>query len=320
MSLEKYWELLRKVDDLYQAGKYKEVIEFLKDVPNQYADRKPAIYYPQICAASKLEQYDLSIQLIREILDEGGWYSEMVLRQSPSLKPLQDMPEFEELLKISVERSKQVSSPDHNITIIPDNINPPYPLMLALHAGSGFIEEEFESWKTIVDQGYILGMPRSSNVFWSGKDSAYWPDHESASNQIKAYVDKINVNNALDLEGTILGGLSSGGELAIWLALTNTIPMCGFIVVAPGGQWMNDPDKWKPLIEQTKNQDLQGLIILGEEDKAVPHDSIQQLVNMLNDGGIHCRLLKYPGLGHWYPPDFADILTSFIEEINLVKR
>ncbi|MFX0210401.1 MAG: dienelactone hydrolase family protein [Candidatus Hodarchaeota archaeon] len=319
MSLEKYWELLRKVNDLYQAGKYKEVIEFLKDVPSQYPDRKAAIYYHQMCAASKLGQYDLSIQLIQEILNEGGWYSEMVLRQSPSLAPLQEMPEFEKLLKVSVERSK-VSSLEHDIKVIPDNVNPPYPLMLALHAGSGFIEEEYESWKTIVDQGYLLGMPRSQNVFWSGKDSAYWPDHESASNQIKAYVDKINVNNALDLERTILGGLSSGGELAIWLALTEPIPICGFIVVAPGGQWMNDPHKWKPLIEDTKNQDLNGLIILGEEDKAIPHDSIQQLVKLLNDEDIPCKFMKYPGLGHWYPPDFADILNSFIKELNLIRK
>jgi predicted esterase len=314
MNLEKYWELLRRVDDLYRVGKYEEVIDFLKDVPNQFPDRKPAIYYHQICAAAKLAWYDLSIQLVQEILDEGGWYSEMVLRQSPSLKSLQDIPEFKKLLKISVKRSKRVSTSENNITVIPDNTNPPYPLMLALHAGSGFIEEEYESWKTIVNHGYMLGMPRSTNVFWSGKDSAYWPDHESAANQIKAFVNKLNIDNSLDLERTILGGLSSGGELSIWLALTEKIPVHSFIVVAPGGQWMDEPDKWQPLVEETKNRDLSGMIILGEEDKAVPHDSIQKLSKMLNDGGVQCRFIKYPGLGHWYPSDFADILTSFIKE------
>lgn len=320
MHLDHYWGILRKVNSLYQAGKYKEVLDFLKDVPNQFPDRKPAIYYHQICAAAKLARFDLSIQLIQEILDEGGWYSEMVLRQSPSLKPLQDIPEFKKLLSISVERSKHSSMPEHNITVIPDNVNPPYPLMLVLHAGSGFIEEEFESWKTIVDQGYVLGMPRSNNIFWSGKDSAYWPDHESASNQIKVYVDKLNINNSLDIERTILGGLSSGGELAIWLALTGVIPVCSFIVVAPGGLWMNEPDKWQPLIEDAKDRDLRGMIILGEDDKAVPHENIQRLAKMLNDGGVPCRFIKYPDLGHWYPPDFADILTSFIKEIKVVRK
>ncbi len=312
MNLEKYWELLRKVDRLYQAGKYQEVIDFLEDKHIEYPFGKAALAYSRICAASKLEQFDLSIKFIQDILDEGGWYSETVLRQSPSLLPLQDIPEFQKLLNISVERSKQVSKEEHNITVIPENVNPRYPLMLALHAGSGFVEEEFESWKTIVDQGYVLGMPRSTNVFWSGQDSAYWPDHETAAKQIKAYVNKLNLDNSLDLERTVVGGLSSGAELSIWLALSGIIPVRCFIVVAPGGQWMNELDKWPSLIEEAKNRDLRGMIILGEEDEAVPRESIQKLVKMLNDGGIPCQFIDYPGLGHWYPPDFTDILTNFI--------
>jgi len=314
MNPEKYWELLRKVDRLYNAGKYEEVIELIDNKHTKFPYGKAALFYSQICAAAKLGRYDLSIELLRDILEEGGWYSETVLRQSPSLQSLQNLPEFKKLSIISVERSKQFLKEDYNITVIPDNLNPPYPLMLALHAGSGFVDEEFKSWKKIIEQGYVLGMPRSTNVFWSGKDNAYWPDHEFAAKQIKDYVNKINMKKSLALERTILGGLSAGGELAIWLALTNSIQVHKFIVIAPGGQWMNEPDKWHPLIEETKNRDLRGMIILGEEDKAVPHKSIQQVVNMLNSGGISCQFIKYPGLGHWYPPDFGDILISFIHD------
>ena len=313
MNLEKYWELLRKVNRLYQAEKYREVIDFLEDKHTEFPYGKAALTYSGICAAAKLGQYDLSIELIRDILDEGGWYSEIVLRQSPSLQPLQEIPEFQTLLNISVERAKQAMKEEHDITVIPDNTSPPYPLMLALHAGSGFVEEEFESWKVIVDQGYILGMPRSTNTFWSGRDSAYWPDHETAANQIKTYVNKLKQENLLDLERTVVGGLSSGAELAIWLAVSGEIPVRGFIVVAPGGQWMNELEKWQALIKSTKKRNLRGTIILGEEDEAVPHESIKNLVKMLNDGGIPCQFIEYPHLGHWYPPDFAEILTSFIQ-------
>ncbi|MFX1286035.1 MAG: hypothetical protein ACFFB5_20495 [Promethearchaeota archaeon] len=314
MNLEQYWEVLREADRLYQAGNYREVIDYLEDKHTEFPFGKAALTYSRICAAAKLGEYDLSIELIRDILDEGGWYSEIILKQSPSLQPLQDIPEFKTLLGISIDRSKEVLKKEHNITVIPANTNPPYPLMLALHAGSGFIEEEFESWKTIVDQGYLLGIPRSNNLFWSGKDSAYWLDHETAANQIKTYVSKLNLNKSVDLERTIVGGLSSGAELAIWLALSGVIPVSCFIVVAPGGQWINEPEKWQSLIEGKKNQGLRGMIILGEEDKAVPHENIKKLVKMLNDGGIPCQFIKYPSLGHWYPPDFADILISFIKD------
>ena len=314
MNLEKYWGLLRKVDKLYQAGEYKEVIDFLENKHIEFPFGKAALAYSRICAASKLEQYDLSIKLIQDILDEGGWYSEIVLTQSPSLQPLQDIPEFKKVLNISVDRSKQFLKEKHEITVIPDNTSPPYPLMLALHAGSGFIEEEFEFWRTIIDQGYVLGMPRSTNVFWSGKDSAYWPDHETAAKQIKSYINKLNSDGSLDLERTIVGGLSQGAELSVWLALSGVIPVSCFIVIAPGGQWMNEPDKWQSLIETTENRELRGMIILGMEDEAVPHESIQKLVKMLNEGGISCKFIEYPGLGHWYPPDFANILNAFIKD------
>ncbi|MFX1516932.1 MAG: alpha/beta hydrolase [Promethearchaeota archaeon] len=313
MDLEKYWELLREVNRLYQAGQFEEVINFLEDKHKEYPYGRAALMYSRICAAAKLEQYDLSIKLIREILDEGGWYSEIVLRESPSLQPLQEIPEFQALLKISVERAKEAMKEEHDITVIPDNTSPPYPLMLTLHAGSGFVEEEFEFWKIIIDQGYILGMPRSTNLFWSGRDSAYWPDHETAANQIKTYINKLKQEKLLDLERIVVGGLSQGAELAVWLAVSGEIPVRGFIVIAPGGQWMNELEKWQTLIKSRKKRDLRGMIILGEKDEAVPHENIKKLVKMLNDGNIPCQFIEYPNLGHWYPPDFADILTSFIQ-------
>jgi pimeloyl-ACP methyl ester carboxylesterase len=234
--------------------------------------------------------------------------------QSPSLKPLQNLPEFENLVKMSAERSKEYLKEEYEITRIPDDVKPPYPFMLALHAGSGFVDEESIFWEKMVNEGYVLGMPRSTNVFWSGRDSAYWPEHEVAAKQIKNYIKKINTDITLDLDRTIVGGLSAGGELSIWLALTGTIRVQKFIVIAPGGQWMNEPEKWQPVIDNSKNRDVKGMIILGEKDKAIPHKSIEQVVDMLNNGGISCKFIKYPGLGHWYPTDFREILSSFIQE------
>lgn len=310
IDIEKYRALNREANNLYQAGKYQEVIDSLGKAANQFPDLKAAINYSRICAATKLEKYDLCFELIKEILDEGGWYSELILLQSPSLKPLQGISEFNKLLKISVERSKQASKEDNNLTVFPDNTSPPYPLMLALHS-DGPINDEFEAWKTIVDHGYVLGMPYSTTVYWSGKDSAYWHDPETATHQIKAYFSKLNANNSLDLERSILGGLSMGGALAIRLALTGVIPVCGFVVAAPGGLGLDEPETWQPLIEEAKGRDLRGIITLGEEDMAIPRESLQKLVRMLNDGGIPCKFLEYPGLGHWYPPDFAAKVTSF---------
>ncbi len=310
-----YWRHLRTVATLYEEKKYQETIDFLKEVATDFPDFKPEIYYTQMAAAIKLEKYDLFFELLNEILDADGWYNEVILRESPSFKPLQGMPEFERLVSISVERAKQASKDHTNLTVFPETPSPSMPLMLALHAQASVINEEYQAWKTIIDHGYILGMPQTTNKYWSGIATGYWLDYEISIHQIKAYVDTINLNKTLDLKHSIAGGLSMGGDLAIRLALTGTIPVCGFIAVSPGGPWMNEPQKWKPLIDDARRHDLHGVIIRGKEDQAIPRKYTQTLTNMLNNSGIPCQFLEYPKLGHWYPSNFADTIVDFINKI-----
>jgi predicted esterase len=311
-----YWRHLRTVGALYEEEKYQETIDFLKEVATDFPDFKPEIYYNQMAAAIKLEKYDLFFELLNEILDAGGWYSEIILRESPAFKPLQGMPEFERLVPISVERAKQASKHHTNFTVFPETPRPSTPLMLALHAQASVINEEYQVWKTVVDRGYILGMPQTTNKYWSGIATGYWPDYETSIHQIKAYLDTINLNNTLELEHSITGGLSMGGDLAIRLALIGTIPVCGFIAVSPGGPWRNEPEKWQPLIDDAKHHNLHGIIIRGKEDQAIPRKYNQTLTNMLNDSGIPCQFIEYPQLGHWYPPNLADIIADFIANIE----
>ncbi|MHA2237606.1 MAG: alpha/beta hydrolase [Candidatus Hodarchaeales archaeon] len=305
----RYRALQRKSTELYNAEKYEEAIKIDKDRAKEFPELKTSTYYSLIAAASKLKKYSLSCEFLKEILDEGGWYSEMILRQSPSLNPLQGMPEFEDLVNVSVSRSKQFIKPE-NITIIPDTVDPPFPLMLSLHGGGGFIKDEYEHWKPIVEKGYILGIPRSNNLFWSGMDNAYWLAYESSVKEIRNYIADLNIDNIIDENRLLLGGFSQGGGVALQMALTGDITAYGFVVVAPGGGMIEEPDKWQSFIDDSKNRKLRGMIIRGTEDLAIPRDRLHDLTKMLNDNGIPCKFLEIPDLGHWYPPDLVDLITS----------
>ncbi|MHA2282775.1 MAG: alpha/beta hydrolase [Promethearchaeota archaeon] len=155
-------------------------------------------------------------------------------------------------------------------------------------------------------------MPRSTNVYWSGKDSAYWPDHETAGKQIKSYIQEIKEKNSINLDQIIVGGLSSGAALAIWLALSKTIPVRKFVAVSPGGQWMNEVERYQSLIDNLYPHELSGIIIQGKEDKVVSQENIRTFVKMLTDAGISCELYEPPNVGHWYSPDFTNRLSSFL--------
>lgn len=311
MILEKYWELLREMNELYDAQKYSEIIEFLENKKN-FPYGKAALYYSGICAASKLGDTKRAVDFIEMIYDEGGWYSEFILTKSPSLQPLQEISEFKILVQKCEERSKQALKEKNDVTVLPKEKQTSYPLVLGIHADSGVIEEEIKFWKPAVDKGYIVGMPRSSNIYWSGKDSAYWNNNETDKDRILDYMKSLQGQYKIDMESIIIGGLSSGAQLALWMALSESIPVSKFIAVAPGGQLMNDPEKWQPLIDNITNKDLSGMIILGKDDKVVSHENIHTLVKMLNDSGINFQIHEYPNLGHWYPPDFAEKLLTLL--------
>ncbi|MHA2139016.1 MAG: alpha/beta hydrolase [Candidatus Hodarchaeales archaeon] len=314
MNLEarlRYRELQRKSTELYYAEKYQEAMNIDKDLVKEFPELKTAIYYSLIATASKMKDYELTCNFLKEVLDEGGWYSELILRESPALIPLQGLPKFEDLVKLSVSRSEQPSK-SNNITVIPDNTDPPYPLMLSLHGGGGFIEDEYEVWKSIGTQGYLLGIPRSTNLYWSGMDNAYWPDYQSSVKEIHKYMGEINRNNIIDPDRRFIGGFSQGGDVALQMALTGDISVCSFVIVAPGGGILDEPDKWQSLIDDMKNNELRGMIIRGTEDLTIPRDKLKDLVVMLNNGGVSCEFIEYPNLGHWYPPDLVDIATSFL--------
>ncbi|MFW9906572.1 MAG: hypothetical protein ACFFFH_19855, partial [Candidatus Thorarchaeota archaeon] len=83
----KFRSLQRKSNELYYAERYQEAMEIDKKLVKDYPDLKTSIYYSMIATASKMGDYKLSCELLREILDEGEWYSELILRQSPSLAP-----------------------------------------------------------------------------------------------------------------------------------------------------------------------------------------------------------------------------------------
>lgn len=314
MKLMHYWRTLRKAANFYDSENYQEVIKYSKEVGSKYPEFITEINYTALCACLKLGENELFFEILNEVLENDGWYSETILRQSPVFATIQGDSEFEKLAKISIERSAKAINPP-NLTVFPKSINrmTDSPLVLALHGQSSLIKEEFEEWKSVVENGYVLGMPHAPNMYWSGKSTGYW-NPETATDLIETYVTELKTDNLIDLNNSILGGLSMGGGLAMILSLTGKIPSRGFVVVAPGGIDRDDPEKWQPTIDEAKGRNLKGIIIRGEKDEAIPRDYLVRLVDMLNTSGIPCEFIEYPDLGHWYPPDFSELLRTFMKQ------
>jgi predicted esterase len=268
------------------------------------------------CAAALLGKTELALQIMREGLDAGLWWGEEILQNDTDLASLKNLPEFNRLVEISEahRQAAQAASKPYMLTLpLPEDATSPFPILLALHGNAANAQASVQYWESAVNQGWLTALPQSSQV--NMPDRYVWNDLELGAKEIKAHYQELAEKHALDSEKVVVGGFSKGGEMAIWLALKEIIPMAGFIAVNPGGPFIQEIESWKPLLEGCKSlAELRGFFLVGENDGSI--ENIRALHEMLNARGLTCDLFVAPEIGHEFPADFEQILTEALRYVT----
>ncbi|HYO50452.1 MAG TPA: hypothetical protein VEW94_11440 [Chloroflexia bacterium] len=306
--------LVSQAMELYQNQAYAEALDLLTAEGEQYPEQAAMVLYLRSCMATRIEEPELALQILEDAICQGYWYSERLINKTRSWKPLRGMPRFERAVEVCKERQQKVEAGARLFTHEPEGgclAGRPCPLFVALHGNWGSGPDTLREWGSVASEGWLVAAIQSSEVLAS---NAYaWEGQESAVGDIEEQYSKLSARYAIDWERLIIGGISSGGETALRVALDGTIPAKGFIVLAPGGA---DMVALTPYTEQAEARGLRGYFLLGEEDRSVSHEAVRGLVAMLNTRKVPCKLELLLGVGHEYPPDFAAILARALAFIN----
>jgi dienelactone hydrolase len=321
METATYDQMYNQAIAHFQAGEYGAALDLLTEQGGRFPDERTSIDYLRSCAAVRVGQTALALEILQRFLSDGVWFSEQVLRTSPSYAPLQGTAAFELLVKGHGQlRGETAGESDLLITPPVEGTATPYPLLLALHGNGSSPDNEREDWGTAAEEGWLVAAPQSAQMLWAGADSSVWTDHETAAREIQAHYDQVSRENPLDPTRLVLAGFSMGGEIALWLALRGEFTARGFVLVGPGGGDIDNPEAWRPLIESAAPRNLRGVIFLGEADNAIPHDHIQTISDLLNEGGIPCRLVRMPDIRHEFPADFGERLAEALRWVEGVDE
>lgn len=319
MEFLTFEELQTRIQELYSETEFKAALDLATQQTERFPEHAHHLYYWRIVMAARIGDTEQALQLLEEILATGFWYGEVLLRRSPSLKGLQGMPAFERLVQRN--RQLQEAEQEHSFPLITLRSQgqcaaggDPCPMMLALHANASNARETVEFWRPAASAGWLVAVPQSTQAMW--KDAYVWDNRETAEREIKKHYASLLDQYAVDPDRCILAGHSMGGETAIWLALTGRIPARAFIAFAPGGPLVDDLESWVPLIQENENFGLRGYIIMGDEDNSIPQDNVEQIVEMLNRGGIPCELERVPHAGHDFDPAFEFSLLRALEFVD----
>jgi predicted esterase len=300
---------------LMDRGCYAEAYAKLTELAGLHPDNT-ALYYLRSCSAARLPDTALAVNLIREAVGKGFFFGDVLLRQSPSWQVLQGLPEFEELAAICVARQREQSGPACYLTELPPGADAPYAAVLALHGNGGNATEALASWRPAAEQGRLLAAIQSSQLF--ATDQYGWNDQELADKDIAAQLAALAAEHDLDADRTVIAGFSMGAETALRFALSGPVPVCGFVLLGPGGPGSPDPDSWLPLIRQQRaaGANLRGYLLIGELDDEVPAETHRRLTELLAEHGIPCGFEILPDLAHNYPDNFGPIIRRALAFID----
>jgi predicted esterase len=298
-----FQEVNTEITERYQAGDYDKALALASRHLDDFPDRRVEMIYWRLCMSARVEEPEMAMRVLEQALDEGYWFSEAVLRESPSLVPLVGMPTYEEL----IARSAAMAASDmeeipRSVVIPPEGRTGPLPMLLGLHENVGTALSAQTTWGGLGEEGYLLAFPSSSQQgFWKG--GFIWDDRDAAVRDVSAHFAAVCEEHQVDADSVIITGHSMGGQLAIWLALSGTIKARGFITVGP---YLPDEeiDTWGEMVESAKGSGMRGVIFLGEKDGDIPHEGVYALSERLNAAGIDCKVEFVPGEGHAITPEY----------------
>lgn len=319
MKINNFYDLQARLQSDYQSGNYLGALELANGHLNEFPDQAPLLNYWRICMAARTGQKDLVLDLLDELIKDGFWYSEILLRKSPSLQPLQGDAAFEQRLAANLQLQDKDQNQHFPLLVLRNEhlhgVNDSsYPLLIGLHANASSAQASLNFWQAAAQAGWLVALPQSSQAMW--KDAYVWEDRPFAEKEIQKHFQVLREHYPINDNHIILGGISHGGELAIELALKGAIPVQAFIAIGPAGPILDDIETWPILYGDTPDQDLRGYVIYGAEDQTIHPEKIELLVETLNEKGIPTGLENLPNASHDFSQPYADSLLrglSFIE-------
>jgi predicted esterase len=294
-------ELSDDVYRLYSAGRHEAGLGLVDRALPEFPERRATITFWRACLLSVSGRVEEALETLRRGLEQGMWWTDVILRADADLDPLRGLQEFETLIVGSGRRMREeMGRPEPELLVLePDRPNGA--LLLALHGGSGTAERFAPRWDAAREAGVTVAVPQSPYPSTSDRTGYTWAEPGAGRDVANAF-DRVRASRDVDLDRLLLGGFSQGGRLAVAFALRGDPAPCrGVIAVAAA---VRHVDEVLGVVGGTVAGPRPAFwLITGKADFSLEPN--RELHRRLNDRGLRSELTVLPDLGHDFPGDFS---------------
>lgn len=282
---------------LYAAGRYAEALARIEQAAPELPTFRADTAFMAACLRSLAGDPDGALAELQAAIGAGAWWAESILREDPDLAAVQGLAGFDALVAESARRWRAAAETRPLAPLITEPQREARGVLVVLHGANQDAATAAPHWSTAVDSGLVLMAVTSRQRTTPSYRS--WPDQATTAVDIAAALGDLDRSTGLPV---IAAGFSAGGRAAmLWAVTADPVPVAGYLVLGPAistGQLPANPEP------------VPGIVVYGSND------------GLLTDGravadrlGSTCRLEVVSGLGHDYPPDFAEQLKRSLDEL-----
>ncbi len=306
MSYQSADELILAADNLYEAQKYQEAADLLETHWLKFPADKTMLIYWMMSMKILAEQYTSAVDYFKLLIEADLWFAPGFLEDT-AFDALRDIPEFQRLAKISLERytvAQQNAQPELFIETASDE---PLPAIIMCHGDGENAGNNKPYWASAVENGWWVAYAQSSQL--AGVNLFAWTDNDLGVVEMKAHYVHLKERGMRD-DHVIVAGYSRGGRIALYSAIRNSFPIKGVIVVASAL-----PPNIDTLDLSQLATDVAFYILFGElQLQNRPH--YHRLAERLKEHGNRVMVDERAGLALEYPDDFAETLLKALAFID----
>ena len=299
MTEEKILNDALKILDEYGAL---DAYGFLYSYSRGFVSKSSQFYNYLYCLAALAGKREEAIKWIEEaILENEMWYRPDVF-EDDDLHSLFEDKRFQNLRDISSQRYKRYLS--ETKTICTWRTMEKSSLFIALHGNQQNIEMCSENWDFLKSYGHQVEYLQSSEI--DSINLFRWSDNGDGNIQLKSALSDIPWNEY----GTrTLCGFSSGCNVILRSAALSNVKCEQMILVSPWIPFLRD--NYLEVSESLLETKPRILFVFGELDSDCI--AFRTLAEKLAENGINIKTECVAGLGHSFPENFIEIVTSFIK-------
>lgn len=292
-------ELQDKMINLYTEGKYADALALVEQYGGNFPEQSARTTFWRMCLLSLTNRPADVLSVFREALETGLWWADVSFTD-PDLDAVRELPEFQDLMRISQQKYEQARGSMERDDVILQPDEPPssglYPVLITLHGRNGNKETDLRYWELARQRGWLVLSAQSTQPLFPG--SYCWDNAAQGLADLLFYYGRLSEQYQIDPQRVVIAGFSQGSGMAIYAALTGQLPVRGFIGI--GTYWADVAE----FAVEAKN--VRGYFVTGEKDHTL--ERAREIQEFLRRHQIAFEEEVHPELGHEFSSDFG---TSF---------